>query len=90
MVKKKKSLIKHAKEAVGIGIVSGAGLGAMGAMSNIPGMPVEVGGVTRAAGSGLALVGVGKMAEIGMALPKLMEGKTEKKKIGNKYIDKII
>ena len=90
MAKKKKSFVKHTKEAVGIGIVGGAGLGAMGAIGGTPGMPAAAGGVTRAAGAGLGLVGVGKMAEIGMALPKLMEGETVKKKSGNKYIDKII
>ena len=87
---KKKSLVKHAKEAIGIGIIGSAGLGAMGAMSNIPGMPAAVGGVTQAAGAGLGLVGVGKMAEIGMALPGLMGGKLAKKKSGNKYVDRII
>jgi len=90
MVKKKKSLIGHAKETVGIGIIGGAGLGAMGAMGAIPGMPAAAGGVTQAAGAGLTLVGVGKIAEIGMALPKLMEGQITKKKSGNKYVDRII
>ena len=91
MAKRKKSLVTHAKETVGIGIVGGAGLGAMGAMSGMHGMPTEAGGVTRAAGAGLTLVGVGKVAEIGMALPELMKGETaKKKKTGDKYIDRII
>ena len=87
---KKKSLIGHAKETIGIGIMGGAGLGAMGAMSNIPGMPAAAGNVTQIAGSGLALVGVGKVAEIGMAIPKMMSGQKTKGKTGNKYIDRII
>ena len=87
---KKKSLVKLAKETVSIGVVSGAGLGAIGAIGATPGMPAAAGGVTQAAGAGLGLVGVGKMAEIGMALPKLMEGQAAKKKSGNKYVDRII
>lgn len=91
MAKKKDSLIEHTKESVKIGIVGGAGLGAMGAMSNISGMPAAAGRVTQAAGAGVTLAGVGKVTQIGMSIPKLMKGEPgKKKKTGDKYINRII
>ena len=90
MKKKKETLMGLAKESMGLGVASMAGLGAMGAMSNVPGMPAAAGNVTQAAGAGLTLVNVGQTAKIGMAIPRMMEGQVQKKKTGNKYIDKII
>ena len=91
MVKKKKeSMMDLAKQSVGIGIVGGAGLGAMGAMSNIHGMPAQASGVTRAAGAGIQLAAVGQTAKIGLSLTGMFGGGEKKKKSGNKYVDKII
>jgi len=82
----KNKYIKHAKESMKLGITSMVGMGAMGALGKVPGMPVQAGNVTQAAGAGLTLANVGKTAEIGM---DIMPG-SRKKKSGNKYIDKII
>jgi len=78
--KKKETLMEAAKETVGLGLVSGVGLGAMGALGSMPGMPAQAGGVTRAAGAGLTLVGVGRVAKTGILLADTMKGATETKK----------
>jgi len=88
--KKKETVIGLAKESVGLGVTSMAGMGAIGAMGAIPGMPSQASNVSQAAGAGLTLLNVGQAAKVGMALPRLMEGNTPKKKSGNKYVDKII
>lgn len=82
--KKKETLMEAAKETVGIGLVSGVGLGAMGALGSMPGMPAQASGVTRAAGAGLTLVGVGRMAKTGMLLADTMKEATEPKKMKKK------
>jgi len=81
----KKSMMKHAKESVGLGVLSMGGLGAMGAMNNILGMPAQAGNVTGVVGVGLTLTNVGKMVGVGMDIILTKKGKT-----GNKYVDKII
>jgi len=85
MRKKKSDLIGLATEGIGLGIVGGAGLGAMGAMSNLPNMPAASGNVTGAVGSGMSLLGVGFMAKAGMAIPKLMNEELKKGKKKSKW-----
>lgn len=84
MKKKSETLMEAAKETVGIGILSGAGMGAIGAMSNIPGMPAQASGVTRATGAGLTLVGVGRLAKTGMLLADTMKKSVPTKKVKKK------
>lgn len=80
--------MKQAKKHMKLGIVGMAGMGAMGAMTNVPGMPVQAGGVASAAGAGIGLAQVGQIAETGKVIVGEMASK--KKKTGNKYVDKII
>ncbi len=93
MTKKKKeqSLTGLAKDTLKLGIVSGVGLGALGAVGAIPGMPAAAGNVTRLAGSGLVLANVGQLAKTGLALPKLItEHSKTKKKTGDKKLDSML
>ena len=91
MTKKKNILMGRAKETIGLGVASGAGLGVMGALGNVPGAPTaHMGAVTGAVGSGLTLLNVGQMARNAGAITDIMGVKQKKGKTGNKYIDKII
>ncbi len=94
MVKKKKeTLMDAAKDTVGIGIVSGVGLGAMGALGNVPGMPAQASGVTQATGVGLGLVGVGRIAKTGLLVANTFEDSIKTKgglKKSNKAENQII
>jgi len=87
--RKNESMLGLAKETAGVGVASMAGMGVIGVMGGIPGMPAQASHVTQAAGAGLTLVNVGQMAKVGMAIPRAMGG-VEKKKSGNKYIDRMI
>jgi len=80
MTKKKINLIGEAKDTMKLGIGSMAGLGAMGAMSSIPGMPVQAGAVTGAAGAGLTLLGVGRMAKSGMTIANILGEEQQRKR----------
>ena len=89
--KKKETLMDAAKETVGLGIMSGVGLGAMGALGSVPGMPAQASGVTRTMGAGLTLVGVGRMAKTGMLLGDMMqEGMEQTKPKSTKKKDPIM
>ena len=76
---KNNELMDNAKDTIGLGIGSMAGLGAMGAMQNLPGMPKEAAGITSIAGSGLMLANVGQMAKTGMSLTNTLTGATSSK-----------
>lgn len=82
--KKKDTLTSLAKDSIGLGIMSSAGLGAMGAIGNIPGMPSQAGTVTGLVGSGLVLANVGQTAKIGMTLPKIIKASSVKPKKSKK------
>ena len=71
MKKKKNTLMSLAKDTVGLGVGSMVGIGAMGAISNVPGMPSQAGNVVGTASAGLNLANIGNMANIGMnIIPK--------------------
>jgi len=94
MAKKKETLMDAAKSTIGLGIVSGAGMGVMGA--NIPGMPAmsceaEAGmrNVRQTAFAGIGLANVGRLGKTGMTIANTLTG-SSRKKTGNKFIDNII
>lgn len=94
MVKKKKDtdLMGMAKESVGLGVGSMAGMGVMGAMSGIPGMPCAASGIPRTVGAGLGLLNVGQVAKIGMGIGNMMgeQAGQRKGKTGDKRLDKML
>jgi len=82
--KKKNRLQERAKETMGLGITSMAGMGVMGTMTSIPGMPAAASGVAGVAGSGLTLLNVGQMAKNAMTITDMMTPENTKKKNGRK------
>jgi len=82
--KQKETLMGAAKSTIGLGIVSGAGLGAMGAMSSIMPAGVHTGAVTGSVGAGLGLLNVGRMAKSGLLIaePFMPKNPTKKQKKG--------
>jgi len=76
MAKKKKenSLMREAKNTVGVGVTSMAGYGVLGAMGSVPGMPAQAAGVIPIAGAGLQLANVGQLAKTGLSLAKSLQG----------------
>ena len=81
MTKKESNpMMDRAKETMGVGIVSMGGLGAMGAMRNIPGMPAEAGNVIGVAGAGFSMVGIGQMTKNAMTMTDMLSGSTGAKK----------
>ena len=85
---KKNSIMREAKKTVKLGIVSGAGLGAIGALGAVA--PAGAAGVTRAAGAGLTLANIGQLAKTGMVVTEVIGVEKKKGKTGDKYIDRII
>ena len=75
---KKKKLMGAAKETIGVGVTSMAGMGILGAMGSVPGMPAAAAGVAGIAGSGLALVNVGQMAKNAMTITDVITGKKKR------------
>lgn len=89
MKKKKETLMEAAKETVGLGILSGAGMGAMGALGGIgAGLGVKMGPVTGAVGAGLSLANVGRMAKTGMTVAGTMAPSKPKKGKQQSIMDK--
>lgn len=95
--KKKETLTDAAKETVGIGILSQAGLGAMGALANSPNMPQAAKGTINLTAGGLNLVGVGRLAKTGKTLVGSFEGevlpakkKAKPKSFAEERISKIL
>jgi len=84
MANKKETLKDATKDTVKLGIASMAGMGALGAMSNVPGMPAAASGVVTTTGAGLGLANIGRMAKTGMTITRQMAPqktvKKEKKK----------
>ena len=79
-----KKYMKMVKGTVGLGVGSMAGLGVIGSMGSIPGMPAGTGAITGAVGSGLTLANVGNLANIGMnIMPKIKKGKYKDCRMGN-------
>jgi len=87
MAKKKNNLVK---DTMAVGIGSMAGLGAMGAMSNIPGMPKESGNIVGAAGAGFTMLNIGQMTKNAMSITGSMKTGKKKKSTGNKYLDRMM
>lgn len=80
MAKRKNELMGNIKDTMAVGIGSMAGLGAMGAMANLPGMPAEAGTVSRVAGSGLVLANVGQLGKTGMGIASSFKQTTKYRK----------
>lgn len=62
--KKKKNLLDNTKDLMGVGITGMAGLGAMGQMSTIPGMPAQANTLTPIVGAGVNIAGIGATLNI--------------------------
>ena len=78
MVKRKRDeLMSLAKDNVKIGIMSGAGMAAVGAVGGMPGVPA---GATGPAMAGLGLLPVGSLARTGMGLARMTGCMTERRK----------
>ena len=81
MAKKKSNpMMDRAKETMGVGVASMAGLGAMGAMRRIPGMPSEAGNVISTTGAGLSIVGTGQMVRNAMTMTDMLSESSGAKK----------
>jgi len=82
MGKKKNKLIGAAKETIGVGVASMAGMGVMGTMANLPGMSpaaqVHANQTLGVAGSGLTLLNVGQMAKNAMTITDIITGKKKR------------
>jgi len=74
MVKKKETLMGAAKETVGLGILTGAGLSAVNTLANSPNMPQAAKGTVNLTAAGMTLVGVGRLAKTGKTLVGHFEG----------------
>ena len=83
MKKKQETLMEAAKDTVKLWIVSGMGIGMMGAMGGIVGPAAAP--VTWVVGAGLALANVGRMGKTGMTVAKSIQP-TKKKTL--KTMDK--
>ena len=77
-MKKTKSAMK---DLMGVGIGGMAGLGVMGHMSNLPGMPVQAQGMIPIVGAGVNIAGIGATFNIS----KAMMDDTSKNKCKKKY-----
>jgi len=75
--KKEETLMDAAKDTVKLGIVSGMGMGVMGAMGGLVGP--AAGPAVGAVGAGLTLANVGRMAKTGMTVANTMTPKKSKK-----------
>jgi len=62
--KKKKDLMSKTKNLIGVGIMGTAGLGAMGQMATIPGMPPQAATLTPIVGTGINLAAIGSSYDI--------------------------
>lgn len=71
MKKKKETLMEAAKDTVGVGIVSGAGMVGVGALGSLAGP--AAGPAVTATGAGLGLVNIGRMAKTGMTIANTFE-----------------
>jgi len=78
--KKKETLMDATKDTLKLGITSNVGLGAMGAIGNIPGMPTQASNITGTVGAGLGLVNVGRLAKTGMTIADQFENQIKKGK----------
>lgn len=91
MVKKKKeTLIDATKDTIKLGIVSGVGLGAVGAIAPLAGP--AAGPAVAATSAGVGLANVGRMAKTGMTVANMFEDNLKVKgglKKSNKTENKI-
>jgi len=71
--------IKNAKDTMKLGIGSMAGMGAIGAMSTMPGMPKN--NVAGIASAGIGLANVGQLSKTGMDLAGSMGSSSKKSKL---------
>ena len=78
------------KNTFKLGIGSIAGMGVMGAMSNINGMPKESGTVSNIASSGLVLANVGQLGKTGLGLAKSLNTTTNKSHKHHKVVKNIL
>lgn len=79
------SLMKNAKDTIKLGVVSGVGMGVMGAM----GAPANL---TNTVGAGLNLANVGQLGKTGYSMAKMFSDKKSKNcyKKGNRVISNMI
>jgi hypothetical protein len=80
---------KMVKDTMKLGIGSMAGMAALGAVSNAPGMPSEAKNVSNLASSGIVLANVGQFGKNAIGISNMM-GQGKKKKSGNYIVDKIL
>ncbi len=88
--KEKESVMGLAKTTIGVGVATTAGHGILGSMSGVPGMPAAAAPALKSASAGLNLVGVGQLAKVGMAIPKMMTDVSTKTKTKSKQVNKIL
>ena len=77
----KNNLMKSAKQTIGLGVMSGAGMGIMGAMPQTQG----AGNISGTVGSSLGLLNTGQMATNAMGITQMMHGGMKKGKY-KKYL----
>lgn len=80
-----KDLMNAAINTTTLGIGSMAGLGAMGAISTLPGMPVQAQTIMPLAGTGLVLANIGQLANTGMTIAKTPQGLSSSKNTKRRY-----
>lgn len=72
---KKNPLMENAKNTIGLGIGSMAGMSALGAMGSIKGMPAGAANIAGIASSGLALANVGQLVKTTQSIVPNVSGR---------------
>lgn len=65
---------KQIRETIGVGIGTMAGMGALGIMKNVSGMPPEAGNAANIGIGGLGLIGTAQLAKNAMFVGKSISG----------------
>jgi len=73
MKKYKNTLINEAKNSIGLGMTSITGMGIMGSMKNITGMPIQSSQVINTTNTSLNLLNVGQLSKTGLILSKMLK-----------------
>lgn len=83
-------LMKNVKDTVKLGVVSMAGLGALGSLSKMPGLPSQAKPIMQTASAGIALANVGQLAKTGMDVANPASHHSKEKSTIHGMIKKII
>ena len=83
-------MMNRAKSHIGTGMVSMAGMSAIGGIAGTPGFPAAGLPMVGTIGGGLSLVNVGETAKTGMALAKMLKSDNYSDDCKNKIVRNIM